>query len=66
VDIPEELARQKAELLAEWYPSQAGRDWFDDAAFLGLMRVRYAQSRVRYAEGCVSEKEILSPFGAQS
>lgn len=66
VDIPAEVARQKAELLAEWYPSQAGRDWFDDAAFLSLMRLRGVQCRARYAEAFVSEKAILRPFGAQA
>ncbi|OBF57357.1 GlcNAc-PI de-N-acetylase [Mycobacterium sp. 852002-50816_SCH5313054-b] len=66
VEIPDEAARRKTELLAESYPSQAGRDWFDDEAFLGLMRFRGVQSRVRYAEAFVSEKAILRPFGAQS
>ena len=66
VDIPDELARRKTELLAESYPSQAGRDWFDDEAFLGLMRFRGVQSRARYAEAFVCEKAVLRPFGAQS
>lgn len=66
VGIPDGAARRKTQLLAESYPSQAGRDWFDDAAFLGLMRVRGVQSRVRYAEAFVSEKAMLSPFGAQA
>ncbi len=66
VDIPQDVARQKAELLAQSYPSQSGRDWFDDEAFLGLMRIRGVQCRARYAEAFVSEKATLSPFGARS
>jgi LmbE family N-acetylglucosaminyl deacetylase len=66
VDIPAELAHQKAQLLAQCYPSQAGRDWFDDEAFLGLMRVRGVQCRARYAEAFVGEKAVVSPYGVHS
>jgi LmbE family N-acetylglucosaminyl deacetylase len=66
VDVPADLARRKARLLARSYPSQAGRDWFDDEAFLGLMRIRGVQCRARYAEGFVSEKAVLRPCGADS
>jgi hypothetical protein len=48
--IPTETAHQKARLLAECYPSQSGRGWFDDEVFLGLMRVPGVQCRARYAE----------------
>ena len=65
VQIPAEVAHQKARLLAQCYPSQSGRDWFDDEAFLGLMRVRGVQCRARYAEAFVSEKTVVSPFGVQ-
>jgi LmbE family N-acetylglucosaminyl deacetylase len=57
--VSEEDAHRKARLLARCYPSQAGRDWFDDEAFLGLMRVRGAQCHVRYAEAFVVEKAVL-------
>jgi LmbE family N-acetylglucosaminyl deacetylase len=66
VDIPSELAHKKAELLAQSYPSQSSRDWFDDEAFLGLMRIRGVQCRARYAEAFVGEKAIVSPFDANS
>ena len=66
VDIPDELARQKTELLARCYPSQSGRHWFDEEAFLGLMRVRGVQCRARYAEAFVSEKAVVSSYGALS
>lgn len=61
VPIPDELAQQKAQLLAESYPSQLGRDWFDDETFLGLMRIRGVQCRARYAEAFVVEKAVLDP-----
>jgi LmbE family N-acetylglucosaminyl deacetylase len=58
--IPKRLARRKADLLAECYPSQAGHDWFDEEAFLGLMRVRGVQCRSRYAEAFACEKATLA------
>jgi hypothetical protein len=57
--ISDETARQKPTLLAECYPSQSGRDCFDDEVFLGLMRVRGVQCRARYAEAFTVEKAIL-------
>jgi hypothetical protein len=57
--IPAETAHQKARLLAECYPSQSGRGWFDDEVFLGLMRVRGVQCRARYAEAFTLEKALL-------
>jgi LmbE family N-acetylglucosaminyl deacetylase len=57
--IPDETARQKPTLLAQCYPSQSGRDCFDDEVFLGLMRVRGVQCRARYAEAFTVEKAIL-------
>lgn len=66
VEIPDEIAHQKAELLWRCYPSQSERDWFDTEAFLGLMRVRGVQCRARYAEAFVAEKAVVSPFGVHS
>jgi LmbE family N-acetylglucosaminyl deacetylase len=57
--IPSETAHQKTRLIAQCYPSQSGRGWFDDEAFLGLMRVRGVQCRARYAEAFTVEKAIL-------
>ncbi|OBJ54192.1 PIG-L deacetylase family protein [Mycobacterium sp. 1423905.2] len=62
VPVPKEAAQRKARLLAQCYPSQAGRDWFDEESFLGLMRVRGVQSRAHYAEAFVLEKAVLNPF----
>jgi LmbE family N-acetylglucosaminyl deacetylase len=57
--IPSQTAHLKTRLLANCYPSQSGRDWFDDEAFLGLMRVRGVQCRARYAESFTVEKAVL-------
>jgi LmbE family N-acetylglucosaminyl deacetylase len=57
--VSDDAAQHKTRLLAECYPSQAGRGWFDDEAFLGLMRVRGVQCRSRYAEGFTIEKAVL-------
>jgi LmbE family N-acetylglucosaminyl deacetylase len=61
--IPPDTAHRKTELLNDCYPSQSGRHWFDDAAFLGLMRVRGVQCRSQYAEAFLLEKGVLE-FGA--
>jgi LmbE family N-acetylglucosaminyl deacetylase len=52
-------ARRKAELLHQGYASQRQRDWFDEEAFLGLMRVRGAQCRKRFAEAFLMDKGVL-------
>ncbi|HEY5846651.1 MAG TPA: PIG-L family deacetylase [Microlunatus sp.] len=56
-----EQASAKVELVERFYRSQAGHDWFDREAFLGLMRVRGAQAQARYAEAFVAEKLTLAP-----
>lgn len=66
VPVPDEVARHKTTLLAQCYPSQSGRDWFDDEAFLGLMRIRGVQCRSRYAEAFVIEKAVLALSPAPS
>jgi LmbE family N-acetylglucosaminyl deacetylase len=57
--IPTETAHLKARLLAECYPSQSGRGWFDDEVFLALMRVRGVQCRARYAEAFTVEQALF-------
>lgn len=59
VPVSSATARQKTRLLEQCYPSQSGRDWFDDEAFLGLMRIRGVQCRARYAEAFTVEKAVL-------
>ena len=56
-------ARRKVELLHECFPSQAGRDWWDDEFFSGVLRLRGVESRSRYAEGFVTAKLVLDLEG---
>ena len=60
--LTEQVALEKARLLAQHYPSQSDRDWFDDRAFLGLARIRGVQSHAPYAEGFVIDKATIT-FG---
>jgi LmbE family N-acetylglucosaminyl deacetylase len=55
-----EVARRKVELLHKCYPSQRGRDWWDDEVFLGLARLRGVECRARYAEAFTCSKLVIS------
>jgi hypothetical protein len=57
--IPTDTTHEKARLLTQCYPCQSGRKWFDDDAFVGLMRVRGVQCHARYAEAFAVEKAVL-------
>jgi LmbE family N-acetylglucosaminyl deacetylase len=57
--IPLATAMRKTKLLHECYPSQVGRQWFDEETFLGLMRLRGVQCHSRYAEAFVAEKAVI-------
>jgi hypothetical protein len=61
VPLSETQARRKVELLHKCYPSQHGRDWWDDEVFLGLARLRGMECRARYAEAFSSAKVLLLP-----
>lgn len=54
------VAEEKARLLLKHYPSQAGRDWFDEQAFLGLSRLRGVQCRIQHAEAFVVDKATIT------
>jgi lmbE family protein len=56
-------ALAKSELLHRYYPSQVAHPWFDEEAFLGLMRVRGCQCLAPYAEGFVVTKTIVEIGG---
>jgi LmbE family N-acetylglucosaminyl deacetylase len=60
------VLRRKVELLAEHYPSQQARDWFDPEAFTGLARIRGVQCHERYAEGFHLDKLVISTGRAHS
>lgn len=56
-------AARKVELLNKYYPSQTGRDWWDDETFMGLLRLRGVECRSRYAEAFISTKVTLDLLG---
>jgi LmbE family N-acetylglucosaminyl deacetylase len=56
VPLDDDVARRKVELLDKSYPSQAGRDWWDEETFLGLARLRGMECRARYAEAFTCTK----------
>ncbi len=56
-----DVARRKVELLHKCFPSQQGRDWWDDEVFLGLARLRGMECRATYAEAFTCTKVIISP-----
>jgi LmbE family N-acetylglucosaminyl deacetylase len=59
VAAPADIMSQKVALLSECFPSQQGRDWWDDELFLGFARVRGMESKSRYAEAFGCAKAIL-------
>ena len=59
VPLTEEQALRKVELLNDCFPSQVGRDWWDDEVFLGMMRIRGVECRGRYAEAFFASKVLL-------
>jgi LmbE family N-acetylglucosaminyl deacetylase len=58
--LTDATARRKVELLDKCYPSQHGRDWWDEETFLALARLRGIECRSRYAEAFTSAKLIVS------
>jgi LmbE family N-acetylglucosaminyl deacetylase len=58
VPLSEELAREKTRLILDGFPSQAGKHWFDEELFLGLMRLRgmEAGAPAGYAEAFTCRK----------
>lgn len=60
VPMDDDLAREKVRLLGKAYPSQAGRDWWDDETFLGLARLRGVECRSRYAEAFTVSKVVMT------
>ncbi|HXS62626.1 MAG TPA: PIG-L family deacetylase [Streptosporangiaceae bacterium] len=55
-----QTAHRKVELLHESFPSQRGRDWWDDEVFLGLARLRGIECRAPYAEAFRCTKSVLT------
>ena len=63
VPLSDDVVRRKIENLAQAFPSQTGKDWFDGETFRGLMRLRGMESRAAsgYAEAFHARKLLLSP-----
>lgn len=64
VPLDVDVARRKAELLTKAYPSQVGRDWWDDETFLALLRLRGIECRAAYAEGFLVQKARIDLVGS--
>ena len=58
--LSDEIAHRKVELLDKSYPSQHGRDWWDEETFLALARLRGMECRARYAEAFTCAKMVIS------
>jgi LmbE family N-acetylglucosaminyl deacetylase len=61
--LDEAIVADKLGLLRELFPSQAGRHWFDDELFRGLMRLRGMESATAYAEAFICRKLLLRSGG---
>jgi LmbE family N-acetylglucosaminyl deacetylase len=59
IPMSPEIARRKIELLHKCFPSQHGRDWWDDEVFLGLARLRGMECRAPYAEAFTCTKLVI-------
>ncbi|MGH3275406.1 MAG: PIG-L deacetylase family protein [Streptosporangiaceae bacterium] len=59
VPLSADLAQCKVQLLHACYPSQRGRDWWDDEVFLGLARLRGMECRAPFAEAFTCRKLVL-------
>ncbi len=65
VPLSAAVAKRKVELLHKSYPSQQGRDWWDDEVFLGLARLRGMECRAPYAEAFTCTKFVIVPSVTQ-
>ena len=62
VPVDAETAVRKIELLMTGFPSQAGRDWFDEETFRAMLRLRGVEGRspTGYAEAFHARKITLA------
>ena len=65
VPLDDELVERKLELVLRHFPTQAGKHWYDEETFRGLMRLRGLEcaSSSRYAEAFYSPKAVLMMGG---
>jgi LmbE family N-acetylglucosaminyl deacetylase len=57
--LTSDVAHRKVELLHKCFPSQAGRDWWDDEVFLGLARLRGVECKAKYSEAFTCTKSVV-------
>ena len=60
VPLSAAVAQRKVELLHKCFPSQRGRDWWDDEVFLGLARLRGMECRAPVRRGVHGAQNRLS------
>ena len=56
VELPDEIATRKIDLLISCFGSQRSKHWFSPDTFSGLMRLRGLESATRHAEGFHARK----------
>jgi LmbE family N-acetylglucosaminyl deacetylase len=59
VPLSAAIMRRKVELLNKVFPSQRGRDWWDDDVFTGLARLRGMECRAAFAEAYSCAKSVI-------
>jgi LmbE family N-acetylglucosaminyl deacetylase len=60
VPLDDDVAEAKVRHLLDAYPSQTSRPWFTREVFLGALRLRGIQARVRFAEAFYARKVVLA------
>jgi LmbE family N-acetylglucosaminyl deacetylase len=63
VPLTADIMRRKVELLNKVFPSQRGRDWWDDDVFTGLARLRGMECRTPFAEAFSCAKSVIQLSG---
>jgi LmbE family N-acetylglucosaminyl deacetylase len=63
VPLADDVVADKLELVRRHFPTQAGKHWYDDETFRGLMRLRGLECAApsRYAEAFYAPKVTLAP-----
>lgn len=63
VPLADDVVADKLELVLRHFPTQAGKHWYDDETFRGLMRLRGLECAApsRYAEAFYAPKVTLAP-----
>jgi LmbE family N-acetylglucosaminyl deacetylase len=60
VPLDERLVADKLDLVLRHFPTQAGKHWYDEETFRGLLRLRGLECAATYAEAFYAPKVTLS------